>query len=425
MRTTTLAIFLVLSSGTGADAATWVVDQGGGGHFVTIQEAITAAAPGDEIVVHPGTYDERIDFDGKDLWIHSSAGATGTVIDAGELGSCAVFDNGETLDAELEGFTLRRGAGTYYEGFTRGGAVFCRGAHCTLRDCIVSENEAHNGGGLHVMGGGADVFACVFRDNVCHRYGGAIAASDGFLNLDGCLIEDNYSSYAVGGVSYAQNCSGEIRDTVFRGNRSPWVGGLNLGQPTSTVTVRGCVFDGNESTTATEGGGIRVYGGALVIEECLIVGNRCAGHGGGLAGYEGATVSVSACTFHGNGAATGGNIWFACSGTYGVANTILCGAPEGGGLAAEVVTVDCCDAWFNSGGNYRGIPDPTGFDGNISLDPLFCGVGAGDFTLRSDSPCGPEYNPSCGLIGALDVGCTPSTPAQRVTWGQVKSMFGR
>ena len=32
-------------------------------------------------------------------------------------------------------------------------------------------------------------------------------------------------------------------------------------------------------------------------------------------------------------------------------------------------------------------------------------TGAGDFTLDASSPCASENSPTCGLIGALDVGC--------------------
>jgi hypothetical protein len=44
-------------------------------------------------------------------------------------------------------------------------------------------------------------------------------------------------------------------------------------------------------------------------------------------------------------------------------------------------------------------------NGNISLDPVFCDAPRGDLHIRDDSPCDADYNTSCGLIGALPVGC--------------------
>ncbi len=405
-----------------AGAAVWTVDQGGGGDFLTIQEAIAAAASGDEIIVYPGNYVENLDYLGKDLWVHSSGGPATTTIDGGWTASCVVFASGETLAAVLEGFTLTRGAGTYYDGFTRGGAVFCRQARCTLLNCIVIDNEAHNGGGLQVMeDAGAEVEGCSFQDNVCHRYGGSISASNGFLNLISCEFVSNHCTYAVGGVSYAQSCTGVIEDCLFRDNTSPWVGALNLGQPTSTVTVTRCVFDGNESASG-EGGAVRVWGGDLVLEDCLLVDNQCPGGvGGGLAGYDGATTQVNGCTFFGNGAGEGGNLFFG-SGDYVVSHTIVAQAASGGGLSGWAA-VSCCDAWGNAGGNYLGMPDPTGMLGNISADPRFCDPPSDDFTLAADSPCAEENNPECGQIGRFGIGCTGPTPVESVTWGGIKAMF--
>jgi hypothetical protein len=53
------------------------------------------------------------------------------------------------------------------------------------------------------------------------------------------------------------------------------------------------------------------------------------------------------------------------------------------------------------------VPDPTGTNGNISLDPRFCDYESRDFHLAADSPCAPftPPNPECGLIGAWPVGC--------------------
>jgi hypothetical protein len=50
--------------------------------------------------------------------------------------------------------------------------------------------------------------------------------------------------------------------------------------------------------------------------------------------------------------------------------------------------------------------DQTGIDGNISSDPLFCDLAAGDLALYSHSPCLPANN-DCGvLMGLHGQGCT-------------------
>lgn len=78
-------------------------------------------------------------------------------------------------------------------------------------------------------------------------------------------------------------------------------------------------------------------------------------------------------------------------------------------LTGSAPEFQCNDAWANAQGNYLGCPDPTGGDGNISADPLFCDLAEPYFRLQPDSPCLPGHSPpTCGLIGALGP-CSPST----------------
>jgi hypothetical protein len=71
-------------------------------------------------------------------------------------------------------------------------------------------------------------------------------------------------------------------------------------------------------------------------------------------------------------------------------------------------------------------PDQTGINGNISVDPEFCGVwDTMDYRLQSDSPCAPGNHPDgydCGQIGAKGVGCS-ITPTKKSSWGAVKALY--
>ncbi len=56
----------------------------------SIQAVIDASSDGDEIIVHPGTYYEAIDFVGKAVWLHSSDGVDATTLDATGLDASVV-----------------------------------------------------------------------------------------------------------------------------------------------------------------------------------------------------------------------------------------------------------------------------------------------------------------------------------------------
>jgi hypothetical protein len=79
-----------------------------------------------------------------------------------------------------------------------------------------------------------------------------------------------------------------------------------------------------------------------------------------------------------------------------------------------------CNNWWNNPLSSGGCPaGPV----DVSLDPLFCDLETGDYTLRSDSPCVPPQSPGeCGLMGALPIGCgvvhvqeTPPVMGYRLT----------
>ncbi len=91
----------------------------------------------------------------------------------------------------------------------------------------------------------------------------------------------------------------------------------------------------------------------------------------------------------------------------------------------ENITCTCNDVWNNEI-NYDGtLGDQTETNGNISADPLFCGiVHSGNFYLQEASPCAPANVPAaCGGtgMGMYPVKCT--VDVEKSTWGSLKEIF--
>jgi len=115
------------------------------------------------------------------------------------------------------------------------------------------------------------------------------------------------------------------------------------------------------------------------------------------------------CTFFGNAAPQGGNISSDCGGNVSLANCIVASSVEGEGFFVDQssgASIVCTDIHGNAGGDWVGpIAGLLDQDGNICEDPLFCNPQSGDFTLTAGSPCLPDFNPDCGVMGAHGLGC--------------------
>ncbi|MFA4947724.1 MAG: right-handed parallel beta-helix repeat-containing protein [Candidatus Krumholzibacteriia bacterium] len=112
-----------------------------------------------------------------------------------------------------------------------------------------------------------------------------------------------------------------------------------------------------------------------------------------------------------------------------IRNNLIVGNNYGINLSGGVVgEVSCNNVFGNSIANYIYGTDPTGTNGNISVDPEFCAAdppGSGNFLLQSDSPCAPGNHPdgyACGIIGAYPVGCQ-EVSVEKSSWGAIKAIY--
>jgi hypothetical protein len=432
-RALTLGLLLAGILSFPASADSWIVDPGGGGDFITIQAAIAVAHEGDEILVHPATYPENIDFQGKDLYLHSTAGPAATIIDGSSgppgYASCVRFRSGETVDAVLEGFTLTGGQGSIYRGrledgfddVLAGGGVYCSNASPTVQGCMIVDNTAEYAAGMLIASGNPRVLECDFEFNAAGSYGGGVAGPNAAPLIQDCIFEGNSAGYGAAAVHLLE--AGRIERCVFRENRAYIAAAVNASQAGADLQIVECIFVGNVAW-GSDGAAVRIHEASASVSRCLFVGNSAAQTGGGVFVLDGGHADVSQCTFYGNAAVLGGNLAARESAVLTVTHCIIAHAGSGGGLycASSTVHASCDDAWSNAGGNYVGCPDPTGSNGNIGQDPLLCDPESGDFQLASDSPCASENNPECGQIGLYPVGCG-ATPVAETSWGALKSMF--
>jgi predicted outer membrane repeat protein len=258
-----------------APANVWYVDaaQNGDGRswksaYGTIQQAIAAAAEGQEIWVKGGTYvlESGImiqkpialfgSFSGTERKKEKRDSAVQTVLDASPL-KTAVNTNRSAISINavnviINGFVFSSGGILT----TNGGAVNAwPGSIFTLENCRFEHNEAASGGGLYSNSATGVVINCLFRENAAKLSGGAIYSSSSALRVINCLIEGNTAgmnnkNIQGGGGIFVTGASAEIYNCTFYGN--------------STKTIN------------SPGGGIYNFSGEALISNCIVFGNYAA-----------------------------------------------------------------------------------------------------------------------------------------------------
>jgi predicted phosphodiesterase len=317
--------------------------------FHEIQDAVDAAASNDTVLVTNGVYDtggvvlhgqgftNRVVIN-KNITVTSVNGATNTsILGASDGGNgpaaarCVYISDGL-----LTGFSIANGH-TQTTGdwgnYQRGGGVYLDGGGI-VSNCVISGcSAAITGGGVDFDYGGT-VVDCVIEDNAASHNsdhgGGGVHLHDGAL-LDRCVVRNNSAPGhgADGGGLYF------------------WSGGH----------ARNCLIEGNAARNG--GGGIYVKADAAdaLIENCTVAGNS-GEYGGGMYLHGGTNRN---CIIYDNT-------------TTGAASTnwvVGSGSP-----AFEY----CCTAPTNGLSAYGGA-------GCIDDAPRFVDVAAGNYRLRSYSPC--------------------------------------
>ena len=335
-------------------ATIYMVNPEGTGDFPTIQAAIDGAVDGDVVELANGTFvgdgNRDIEFRGHAIILRSQLGDRDSCIidcQASETDQHRglVFSSDEDSMTVLSGITITNGyvVGDWPNGL--GGGILCGGASPKIANCAI---RSCYGSGMAAEECTSQILSCSFTDNYTWESGGGLyCRSSCSVTLHGCTFESNNAYVEGGGIYCTDMCDPYVEQCLFINN-----GPASVNLEYSTGTFANCTFE-----DATHG--FRLFYSSPTIDHTLIAFNS------GSAVY--------------------------CQNGY-------C-----------YPALMCCDLYGN-GSDWSGyISSQYGQAGNISQDPIFCGaLHNPDLprAIHSSSPCAPEQNPECGLIGAGPIGCT-------------------
>ncbi len=387
-------------------SAIHIVEPDGTGDFATIQEAVTAAAEEDTVLLADGTFtgdgNRDASYLGKALTIRSLNGdPANCIIDLegspGNEHRAFTFANGEGLGSRLRNVTIRNGYVGLYEG---GGAISCDDT--------------------------APIITGVFFENCSASSGGAVWAVDGAHPYIGqCSFTDCTSRYDHGGAVYAADSYPQIMESCFEGNACAEKGGA-IWSSFGNVDIAACVFVANTSL----GDGPTIGGGAVhlqgtstpFIDGCTFLRNTAV-RGGAVIVHDSAGGSITRNTFAGNSAAWGTSVYLWMSAPWFDLNIFAFDEPGIDPVYcaefSDPTFIRSCVFGNSSGDSLCGTSSGTVFE-----DPLFCDLAADDVTLHENSPCMPVNNPHGFLIGSCDMGCEPTAvQGHEMHWGEIKALY--
>ena len=324
-----------------------------------------------------------------------------------------------------------------------GGGMYLWNSSPTIAGNTITGNSAEYGGGLYLRYSSPTIVNNAVTGNIAYGYGGGLYLYISFPAIADNTISSNVARSGGGGL-YLADSSPTIANNTITGNSSSGYdsGGGGLSLSYSNPTIANNTITGN--STSGSGGGLRLSYSAPTIANNAITGNSTSGSGGGLriysssptivnnrvtsnSAYSGGGLSLSSSSstiannsITGNNANwDGGGLYLAQSSPTIVNNTITGNNAnwDGGGvylaqssptIANTIVAFNSSgiyrDSWFsvtpslryncvygNTMGDYSGLGNSTGTDGNISADPRFVrnlvnGEG-GNLRLGCGSPC--------------------------------------
>lgn len=177
------------------------------------------------------------------------------------------------------------------------------------------------------------------------------------------------------------------------------------------VTMIDVHFVGN--TAASEGGALFALNSRVTLRNCIFYANYSLGGGGGAVHIEGTDSKNSVqviefCSFAGNSGCCGGTSLVMGGCPLMISNNIL----------EDVNCLPGASPMFTCN---NGAVCGTDGGHNFIDDPMYCGFEYADLRLEADSPCLPENNPDCGLIGAK--GACAFTAVESTSFSSVKSLY--
>jgi len=434
-------IYVDTFAGGSDDGSTWT------NAYNDMQDALTAAGPGDQIWVAQGTYypseltdpcdsrsatfqlENEVEMYGGfpssgGNWADRDPDTYITIL-SGDLlhddgpGQWEDYDENSyhVVVALPPGPNTRMDDSTVFDGFTvtagyadssypdnSGAGMYNNFASPIIANCKFSDNYAANlgyGGGMYnVSGSDPNIVNCIFSGNYASTSGGGLANDTSNPKVINCTFEQNSAVNFDGGGMF-NNADPLIVGCVFLDNEANrWGGGFaNIGASANPKLIN-CKFIGN---LGDYGGGMtNTPSNGATLVNCMFIVNIGTTQGGGIYN-NGAGLTMKNCSLYQNQATNsfGGGLYMSASSSVMVDNSIFWGNTDSRGnveaaqihnsLSSLWISYSCVQYWsggMGGTGNIGGNPqfeDPDGSDNVLGTNDDHLRLGSGSACVDAAS----------------------------------------
>jgi parallel beta-helix repeat protein len=389
----------------------------------TVQAGINAAADaGGDVWVAEGAYVELVTLRN---FVHLYGGFAGqetqrgerdwagrpTILDGNQGGPTVyIADTGPGM-ATIDGFGIRNGTSS------NGGGITCYSSSPAIRNNTITGND---GGGIYCDRSSPTIENNTISGNSKTKTGdnyingGGIYCSGGLPTIVGNTISGNTAtlSYGHGGGIYCGSFRLITRNTIT-GNASASYGGAiycgggtiehntitgNSGGDTGGIYCTGAVTVAHNTIGANTGIGVRCTAGATVANNKVSTngshGISCSGPASTITnnlvtGNNGSGISCGTATLINNTITGNSGGGISCTSATTIVNTLVAfnaqGITNSSSSGPPSLRHNC--VFGNPAHDFSGLPDPTGTDGNISVDPVLASVPYNNLHIQPTSPC--------------------------------------
>ncbi len=222
----------------------------------TIQHAIDSVADGYTIIVNPGTYNENIEFDNRNITVQStdplnSNIVANTIIDGGQNGTVATFIKFD--NSTLKGLTIQNGYVGGSPTLDEGGGILMGNSDSTIEYNRIINNTADYGGGFFIYNSSPTIRYNSIKNNNAPGSGGGIYMHYSQATIEYNDIVNNVTEGTAGGIRVL-NSTSVIRENNINYNGANFAGGINVQE--SDITLENNVINHNKASEL--GGGVYV-----------------------------------------------------------------------------------------------------------------------------------------------------------------------